>query len=90
MPHACTFDSIYVLPNQVQAGLGSGGAITVTLYDNGTATALTASGSSSTGTAGNLTGQSVAAAAGDTIALQASGAGITTGQGTIGVSIHCQ
>jgi hypothetical protein len=32
MPVACSFDSIYVVPGTVGAGLGTGGPITVTLY----------------------------------------------------------
>ncbi len=90
MPKACSFDSIYVLPSQIPPGLGAGGTITVTLYQNGNPTALTASGNSATGAGGNLTGQSVAVSAGDALALLASGTGISTGEGTIGVSLHCQ
>jgi hypothetical protein len=49
-----------------------------------------ASGLSSNGTGGSMTGQSVAVTAGHTIAIQASGAGLATGQGIINVSMHCQ
>jgi hypothetical protein len=90
IPFSCHFDSLYISPSQVQSGYGVGGAVTATLYIAGTATALTASGDSSVGTSGSITGQSVAVTAGQTVAVLASGAGLSTGQGIINVSMHCQ
>ena len=90
MPASCTFDSLFVNASAIPAGLGLGGAITVTMYKNGSATALSASGNSAIPSGGSLTGASVAVVSGDNIALQASGAGVSTGQGTIRVSMHCQ
>jgi hypothetical protein len=99
MPVGCTFDSIYVNPGLVVYGLGGGGAVTATLYKNGSATALTASGTIGTlnsgGTVatasvnGNLTGQTVTVVAGDTVAIAITGAGVTSGSGYISVSTHC-
>jgi hypothetical protein len=90
MPVSCSFNSMYVSPSAVPAGLGAGGTITATLYINGSATGLTASGSSLTPASGSMTGASVAVTAGQTVAIQASGAGLGTGQGIINVSLHCQ
>jgi hypothetical protein len=90
MPTGCTFDSLYVVPSAVPAGLGAGGAITVTLYQNGNPTSLTVNVDSSNPSLVSLTGQTVAVLAGQTIALQASGAGMTSGSNTISASLHCQ
>ncbi len=90
MPSACSFDSIYVNPSSIPAGLGSGGSITATLWKNNLVTALAATGNSTAPSAGNLTGAAVAVAAGDLIAINATGAGVTSGQGMIRVSVHCQ
>jgi hypothetical protein len=90
IPFSCSFDSMYIAPSQVPSGYGVGGVVTTTLYIAGSATALTASGDSSAGTGGSITGQSVAVTAGQTIAVQASGAGLPIGQGIINVSMHCQ
>jgi hypothetical protein len=69
--------------------LGGGGSITITLFKNGTPTALTATGSSLVPAVTSLTGQSVSVLAGDLIALQASGPGMTSGASAIGASLHC-
>jgi hypothetical protein len=90
VPTGCTFDSLYVVPSAVPAGLGAGDSITVTLYQNGNPTTLTVNVDSSSPSLVSLTGQSVAVLAGQTIALQASGAGITSGSNTISASLHCQ
>jgi hypothetical protein len=102
MPVACTFDSIYVQPGTVGSGLGFGGAFTVTLWKSaggtGTpaATALTASGTEGSvspavsAVAGHLTGATVSVAAGDVIAIFASGGGVDNGAGPLSVSMHCQ
>jgi hypothetical protein len=89
MPVACTFDSLYVIPTAVGAGLGEGDTIIVTLYKNAAATALTVTTTSAAPAVGSLTGQSVAVAAGDLIALQASGAGTSSGSDAIAASLHC-
>jgi hypothetical protein len=90
MPVGCTFDLLYVNVSAIPANLGVGGAITVTLYKNGSATTMAASGDSSVPSGGNAKGQSVSVIAGDLIALRATGAGVSTGQGTIQASLHCQ
>jgi hypothetical protein len=90
MPVACTFDSLYVIANAVQMGLGGGDVITVTLYRNSVATALTVTVTSAAPAVVSLTGQSVPIAAGDLIALLASGPGTTSGSDTIAASLHCQ
>lgn len=102
MPVACTFDSIYVQPGTVASGQGYGGSFSVTLWKSagGTgspgATSLTVSateGSVSPAVspvAGHLTGASVPVAAGDVIAVFASGAGVDNGTGSLSVSLHCQ
>lgn len=102
MPFACTFDSIYVQPGTVASGQGYGGSFSVTLWKSagGTgspaATSLTVSateGSASPAVspvAGHLTGASVPVAAGDVIAVFASGAGVDNGAGSLSVSLHCQ
>jgi hypothetical protein len=101
MPVACTFDSIYIQPGTVGSGLGSGGSLTVTLWTSAggtgtpTATALTVSGTEgdvnpgTAAVAGNLTGASVSVAAGDVIAVFASGGGVDNGAGPLSVSMHC-
>jgi hypothetical protein len=89
LPVSCVFDSIEVNPSAVAAGYGSGGQITVTLYVNGASTSLTATGNSSSGTSGALTGATLSVTAGSGIAFQASGAGVGSGQTTLNVSAHC-
>jgi hypothetical protein len=89
MPVACTFDKIYLSTNAVASGFGTGGAITVTMYKNGLATALTSSGSN-TNAAVSFATASVAVSAGDLISIYGSGVGFTTGQAPLSVSMHCQ
>jgi hypothetical protein len=94
MPIGCTFDSIIVTPTAIASGFGSGGDITVTLYVDNVATALLATGQSGEGSSGIsvLTGSNangIRVARLQTIAIQASGGGLTTGQGTVGVALHC-
>jgi hypothetical protein len=91
MPVACTFDSLYVYAAAVQFGLGGGGSITVTLWVNNAATPLAVTVDNTSGAAtGNLTGASVSVNPGDTISLQASGNGVTSGSSTLATSLHCQ
>jgi hypothetical protein len=89
MPVACTFDSLYVIPSAVGMGLGEGDVIVVTLYKNAVATPLAVTTTSASPAVGSLTGQSVAVAAGDLIALQASGPGTSSGSDSIAASLHC-
>jgi hypothetical protein len=92
VPVACTFDSLYVNASAVPYGMGGGGTpITITLWVNNVATALTVSVDNTLGAAaGNMTGASVAVNSGDTISLQASGAGLGTGAEIISTSLHCK
>jgi len=91
VPTACTFDSLYVNASAVPSGLGVGGSITITLSVNNALSALTITVNNGGGSAaGNITGGSVSVNAGDTIALQASGGGISSGQGTISSTLHCR
>jgi len=96
MPVACTFDSIYLQPGTVGANLGSGGSLTVTLYKNAAATALTVTGTEGSvnpavsPVANNLVGASVSVSAGDVISLYASGPGVNNGTGPLSVSMHCK
>jgi hypothetical protein len=102
MPVACTFDSMYVYPSIVPQSSGVGGSMTITLLiGTGTGgltpatTALTTTATSGTygssaSTTGNITGQSVAVTAGQLIAVQATGTGVTSGSDTISVSMHCK
>jgi hypothetical protein len=96
-PQACTFDSMFLTTGQ--SGFGNfGSAITITLFRNGAATALTKSilpPSTNTLTSAQITGQSVAIAAGDTVALQATSPSFTTNGSfvplaNVSVSLHCQ
>jgi hypothetical protein len=72
--------------------------ITITLFRNGVATTLTKSITPPTGNtlvAAQITGQSVAVAAGDTLALQAASSSFSTDAsfvpfGYVSVSLHCQ
>jgi hypothetical protein len=94
MPTGCTFDSLIVSPSAITSGFGSGGNITVTLFVDNVATALLATGDSGTGSSGisvltGLNANGIPVVRLQTIALQASGAGLTTGQGTVGVALHC-
>lgn len=89
MPVGCAFDSLYVTASAVGIGLGEGGVITVTLYKNTVATALTVTTTSVVPAVNSITGQSVAVAAGDLIALEASGPGTSSGSDTIAASLHC-
>ena len=90
MPTGCTFDSMYVGTSAVPYGLGGGASFTVTLYKNGSATLLAASGNSSIPSGGSNTSSTVSVLAGDTVALKASGDGISSGQNVISVSLHCR
>jgi hypothetical protein len=91
MPVACTFDSLYVNAGAVPYGDGGGGPITITLWVNGVASPLSVSVDNTNGAAaGNQTGASVSVNPGDTIALAASGAGVTNGSGILATSLHCQ
>jgi hypothetical protein len=91
MPVACTFDSLYVYAGAVPYGLGGGGLMTITLWVNNAATALSVNVDNTNGTVtANQTGASVPVNPGDTISLQANGDGVTNGSGTIATSLHCQ
>jgi len=96
-PQACTFDSMFLTSGQ--SGFGNfGSPITITLFRNGVATALTKGitpTSTNTLASAQITGQSVAIAAGDTVALQATSTSFTTNGSfvplaTVSVSLHCQ
>jgi Collagen triple helix repeat (20 copies) len=96
-PQACTFDSMFLTSGQ--PGFGSfGSPITITLFHNGVATALAKAitpPNTNTLTSAQITGQSVAIAVGDTVALQATSTSFTTNQtfvpvATVSVSLHCQ
>jgi len=89
LPVSCVFDSLEVNPSAVASGYGSGGQITVTLYVNGGSTSLAATGDSSSASSGIVTGATVSVTAGSSIALQASGAGVSSGQTILNVSAHC-
>jgi hypothetical protein len=89
MPFACTFTKIYLSTNTVQSGFGTGGAVTVTLYKNGTATALAASGSTTSANV-NFATASVSVAAGDLVALYGSGAGFGSGNAPLSTTVQCQ
>ncbi len=91
MPVACTFDSLYVYASAVPYGLGGGGPITIALWVNNAATALSVNVDNTNGSVmANQTGASVSVHPGDTISLQASGDGVTNGSATIATSLHCQ
>jgi len=91
MPVACTFDSLYVYASAVPYSLGGGGPITITLWVNNAATALSVNVDNTNGSAtANQTGASISVHAGDTISLQASGDGVTSGSATLATSLHCQ
>ena len=90
MPQACVFNTMIVTASPIPGNQGSGDSITVTLYQNGTATSLSASANSGTGASGVVTTGNVSVAFADQIALQASGPGLLSGQGTIQVSLRCQ
>jgi hypothetical protein len=96
-PQACTFDSMYLTSGQ--SGFGNfGSPITITLFHNGAATAITSAitpPSTNTLASAQITGQSVSIAAGDTVALQATSTSFTTNGSfvplaTVSVSLHCQ
>jgi len=97
LPQACTFDSMFLTSGQ--SGFGNfGSPITITLFRNGVATALTKGitpPSTNTLASAQITGQSIAIAAGDTVALQATSTSFTTNGSfvplaTVSVSLHCQ
>jgi len=91
MPVACTFDSLYVYASAVPYGLGGGGPITITLWVNNAATALSVNVDNTNGAVtANQTGASISVNPGDTISLLASGDGVTNGSATIATSLHCQ
>jgi hypothetical protein len=91
MPFACNVDSMYMTPTAVLAGHGTGGTVTTQLYVNGSPNgAIAVTGNSSSATTVSVTGQSQHLNVGDTIAILASGAGLSSGQGVINVSLHCQ
>ncbi|MGD0682526.1 MAG: hypothetical protein ABR990_10775 [Terracidiphilus sp.] len=91
MPVACTFDSLYVYASAVPYGLGGGGPITITLWVNNAATALSVNVDNTSGaSSANQTGASVSVNPGDTISLLASGFGVTNGSATLATSLHCQ
>jgi hypothetical protein len=92
MPVGCTFTGLFLKPSPIPAGYGVGGSITITLWLNNTATALTITGDSSanpTATVSDLSHSQVVFT-NQNIALQASGPGLLLGQGTLNVSLHCQ
>jgi hypothetical protein len=91
MPFACRVDSMYLTPSQVLMGHGAGGPITAQLYINGSgANPITVTGNSASASTVSVTGQAQPLNVGDMIAIQASGPGLTTGQGVLNVSMHCQ
>jgi Collagen triple helix repeat (20 copies) len=96
-PQACTFDSMYVTAGQ--SGFGNfTSPITITLLHNGAATALTRSitpPSTNTLASAQITGQSVAIAVGDTVAVQATSPSFSTDASfvpfaNVSVALHCQ
>jgi hypothetical protein len=96
-PQACTFDSMFLTSGQ--SGFGNfGSPITITLFRNGVATALTKAitpPTTNTLMSAQITGQSVSIAAGDTVALQATSTSFTTNGSfvplaNVSVSLHCQ
>jgi hypothetical protein len=89
IPVACTFNTIYLSTTAVQAGYGTGGAITVTLVKNGTTQVFSATGSNAAAAVTSGTG-SVSVAAGDLVALYGSGAGFGSGTASLSVSLQCQ
>ena len=90
LPVACRFDSLYVNASAIPNGLGVGGSITATLWVNSSASSLavTVDNTSGAGTA-HVTGASVLVGAGQTISIQATGAGVSAGSGIIATSLHC-
>jgi hypothetical protein len=102
MPVACTFDSLYLAASQIGNYNGSSGSFTspiiITLFRNGSATALTQSITPPSGTnlvTASITGQSVAVSAGDTIAFQATSTSFSTNStyipfAQVQVTSHCQ
>ena len=90
MPVSCTFTGLYFKPSSIPAGYGVGGSIAITLWLNNTATPITIVGDSSAASTVSDTAHTQIAFAGQNIALQASGAGLLLGQGTLNVSLHCQ
>jgi hypothetical protein len=90
MPVACTFDTLNLYLSAVPQGLGGGGPVTVTLYLNGASTGLVAAADNTDGPVSASINGSVTVAAGDLIALDADGDGVTEdGQGMISTSLHC-
>lgn len=96
-PQACTFDSMFLTSGQ--SGFGNfSSPITITLFHNGIATALTAAitpPATNTLASAQVIGESVSVAAGDTVALQATSTSFTTNGSfvplaTVSVSLHCQ
>jgi uncharacterized protein (TIGR03437 family) len=91
LPIACTFSSLFLTLNTV-SGSASADTVSVTLYQNGSATALTTSCSNAavgTPSKCNDSAHTVAVAAGDIVGLgftQTSGAPIVR----IGVGVRCQ
>jgi hypothetical protein len=98
-PVACTFDSLYLATSQSAYG-NFASPITITLFQNGAPTTLTAMiqpATTDTLVTAQLTGQSVSVAVGDTVALQASSSSFYTGGGqsqgpfaNVSVTLHCQ
>jgi Collagen triple helix repeat (20 copies)/TGF-beta propeptide len=97
LPQACTFDSMYVNSGQSEFGNFTS-HITITLFQNGAATALTTTitpPTSNTLASAQITGQSVSFAAGDTAAVQATSTSFSTDASfvpiaNVSVSLHCQ
>jgi hypothetical protein len=97
LPQACTFDSMFLSAGQSEFGNFSS-PITIKLFHNGVATALSSSvtpPSTNVLATAQITGQSVAFAAGDTVALQATSTSFTTDASfvplaNVSVSLHCQ
>ncbi|WP_216843044.1 DNRLRE domain-containing protein [Granulicella sp. S190] len=97
LPVACTFDSMF-LTSSLSAFGNFSSPITITLFHNGAATALSKGitpTSTNTLASAQITGQSISIAAGDTIALQATSASFSTNASfvpfaNVSVSLHCQ
>jgi hypothetical protein len=96
-PQACTFDSMFLTSGQ--SGFGNfGSPITITLFRNGAATALTRAitpPTTNTLASAQITGQAVSIVASDTVALQATSTSFSTNGSflplaNVSVSLHCQ
>jgi hypothetical protein len=93
MPAACTFDALYVTNSAWSNEGSSPGTVTVTLWKNNAATAMTVSFNSATQNTVAVTDttHTVAMSAGDSVALEATGSGslLANTIGNIGFALHC-